>query len=157
MDIKILLTAAGLSSGERRARSDVPYLPKGERGPIGRAGNPLPAASSAIQARMAQYRYGLESGNAFLINSTRGFAPSAMTTSTTSNRKRISGLSSIRNQASAPREMRFCFSRSTASKGRPKSSRPRVFTSTKTSVSLSRQTTSISPPLRPRKLRKRTL
>ena len=41
--------------------------------------------------------------------------------------------------------------------GRPKSSRPRVFTSTKTSVSLSRQTMSISPPVRPRKLRKRIL
>src|SRR5947208_9233983 len=78
-------------------------------------------------------------------------------TSTTSNRKRMSGLSSIRSQARAPREMRCCFSRSTASKGRPKSSPPRVFTSTNTSVSLSRQTMSISPPVRPRKLRNRTL
>ena len=58
---------------------------------------------------LLQYRYGFESGNAFLINSTRGFASSATITSTTSKRKRISGLSSIRSHASAPREIRFCF------------------------------------------------
>ena len=46
-----------------------------------------------------------------------------MITSTTSKRKRISGLSSIRSQARPPREIRFCLSRSTASNGRPKSSR----------------------------------
>jgi hypothetical protein len=57
-------------------------------------------------SRELQYRYGLESGNAFLINSRRGLASSAMMTSTTSNRKRMSGLSSIRSQASAPREIR---------------------------------------------------
>ena len=89
--------------------------------------------------------------------STRGFASSAMSTSTTSKRKRMSGLSSIRSHARAPREIRFRFSRSTAANGRPKSSRVRVFTSINTSVSLSRHTTSISPPLRPRKLRKRIL
>ena len=104
-----------------------------------------------------RYRYGFESGNAFLINSTRGSASSATITSTTSKRKSISGFSSIRSHASAPREIRFCFARSTASSGRPKSSRVRVFTSINTSVSLSRHTTSISPPLRPRKLRKRIL
>ena len=106
---------------------------------------------------LLQYRYGFESGNAFLINSTRGSASSATITSTTSKRKSMSGFSSIRSQASAPREIRFCFARSTASSGRPKSSRVRVFTSTNTRVSLSRHTTSISPPLRPRKLRKRIL
>jgi hypothetical protein len=125
-----------------------------EQSPIGRAGGPLLGASS-IQT--VQYRYGFESGNAFLINSTRGSAPSPTITSTTSKRKSISGFSSIRSHASAPREIRFCFARSTASSGRPKSSRVRVFTSTKTSVSLSRHTTSISPPLRPRKLRNRIL
>ena len=94
------------------------------------------------QARMPdllQYRYGFDSGNAFLINSTRGFASSATITSTTSKRKRMSGLSSIRSHASAPREIRFRFSRSTAANGRPKSSRVRVFTSINTRVSLSRQ------------------
>ena len=106
---------------------------------------------------LPQYKYGFESGNAFLINSTRGSASSATITSTTSKRKSMSGFSSIRSQASAPREIRFRFSRSTAANGRPKSSRVRVFTSTNTSVSLSRHTTSISPPLRPRKLRKRIL
>ena len=106
---------------------------------------------------LLQYRYGFDSGNAFLINSTRGFALSATITSTTSKRKRMSGLSSIRSHASAPREIRFRLSRSTAANGRPKSSRVRVFTSTNTRVSLSRHTTSISPPVRPRKLRKRIL
>src|SRR5437773_12545832 len=43
-----------------------------------------------------------------------------MMTSTTSKRKRISGLSSMRSQARPPREMRFCFFRSTAATGRPK-------------------------------------
>src|SRR5439155_24460284 len=52
-------------------------------------------------------------------------------TSTTSKRKRMSGLSSIRSQLRPPREMRFCFSLSTAAIGRPKSSRVRVFTSNK--------------------------
>jgi hypothetical protein len=127
---------------------------KSERRLIGRAGSPLPAVSSI---QVVQYRYGFDSGNAFLINSTRGFASSTMITSTTSKRKSMSGFSSIRSQASAPREIRFCFARSTASSGRPKSSRVRVFTSTNTSVSFSRHTTSISPPLRPRKLRKRIL
>jgi len=110
-----------------------------------------------LSAHSHQYRYGFESGNAFLIRSTRGFASSVTITSATSKRKRISGLSSIRSHARAPREIRFRLSRSTASNGRPKSSLRRVFTSTKTSVSLSRQTTSISPPVRPRKLRKRIL
>src|SRR5262249_38959932 len=71
-----------------------------------RAGSPLPGASS-IQA--VQYKYGFESGKAFLINSTRGSAPSPTITSTTSKRKSISGFSSIRSHASAPREIRFCF------------------------------------------------
>src|SRR4029077_12043966 len=118
----------------------------------------LPACKSADRmSAPSQYRYGFESGKAFLINSTRGSASSASITSTTSKRKSMSGFSSIRSQASAPREIRFCFARSTASSGRPKSSRVRVFTSTNTRVSLSRHTTSISPPLRPRKLRKRIL
>ena len=115
------------------------------------------AATDEVLRDRTQYRYGFESGKAFLISSTRGFASSATITSTTSNRKRMSGLSSIRSHASAPREIRFRLARSTASTGRPKSSPARVFTSTNTSVSSSRQTTSISPPLRPRKLRKRIL
>ena len=49
MGIKILLTAAGLSSGERRARSDAPYLPKGERGPIGPPGDEGPPGVQGIQ------------------------------------------------------------------------------------------------------------
>ena len=58
-----------------------------------------------------------------------------VTTSTTSKRKTMSGISSILSQVIAPRMIRRCFFASTAWRGRPNSSEDRVFTSTKTSWS----------------------
>ena len=82
-----------------------------------------------------------------------------MTTSTTSKRKTISGISSILSHVMAPRRIKRRFFLSTASSGRPKSSDVRVLTSTKTSsfCRLSRQTMSTSPPCGARKFRKRIL
>src|SRR4051812_17346026 len=127
------------------------------RPPALRASGFVIVSSFVIRASSFQYLYDSGNENALRKISRRGSAPSAMITSTTSNRNRISGSSSSRSHARPPREIRFCFSRFTASKGRPKSSRVRVFTSTNTSVSRSRQTTSISPPVRPLKLRYRIL
>jgi hypothetical protein len=56
----------------------------------------------------AQYRYGFDNWNASWTSCRRGFAFASTRTSTTSKRKGISGLSSMRSQASAPREMRRC-------------------------------------------------